>query len=35
AATETPCFVATATGIANSRVDGDVFAVDCNNNKNY
>jgi type IV pilus assembly protein PilA len=31
----TPCFVATATGIAGRRVEGDVFAVDCNNNKNF
>jgi prepilin-type N-terminal cleavage/methylation domain-containing protein len=29
------CFVATATGIANSRVANDVFAIDCNNNKNF
>jgi prepilin-type N-terminal cleavage/methylation domain-containing protein len=32
---QTPCFVAIATAIADSRVAGDVFAVDCNNNKNY
>lgn len=32
---QTPCFVATATAIASTRVDGDVFAIDCNNNKNY
>jgi len=31
----TPCFVATATAVPNSRVAGDVFAIDCNNNKNY
>lgn len=38
----TPCFVATATGITNTRVcpngpgaNCDVFAIDCNNNKNY
>lgn len=31
----TPCFVATATAIAGTRVVGDVFAIDCNNNKNY
>jgi prepilin-type N-terminal cleavage/methylation domain-containing protein len=30
-----PCFVAQATGIAGTRVGGDVFAIDCNNNKNY
>jgi len=32
---QTPCFIATATGIANSRVAGDVFAIDCNNNRNF
>lgn len=30
----TPCFVATATGCS-SRVTGDVFAIDCNNNRNF
>ncbi|MGQ9570600.1 MAG: type IV pilin protein [Thermodesulfovibrionales bacterium] len=34
-ANQTPCFVATATGIAGTRVDGDIFAIDCNNNKNF
>ncbi len=29
------CFIATATGIAGSRVAGDVFAIDCNNNRNF
>ena len=29
------CFVITATGIAGSRVAGDVFAIDCNNNRNF
>ncbi len=29
-----PCFVATATGCS-SRVTGDVFMIDCNNNKNF
>lgn len=29
------CFRATATGIAGTRVAGDVFAIDCNNNKNF
>jgi len=29
------CFVATATGLVNTRVDGDIFAIDCNNNKNW
>jgi prepilin-type N-terminal cleavage/methylation domain-containing protein len=32
---QTPCFVATATGVAGSRVAGDVFAIDCNNNRNF
>jgi prepilin-type N-terminal cleavage/methylation domain-containing protein len=31
----TPCFIVTATGNANTRVVGDVFALDCNNNKNF
>ena len=31
----TPCFIATATGIAGTRVAGDVFAIDCNNNRNF
>lgn len=31
----TPCFIATATGIANSRVADDVFAIDCNNIRNF
>jgi prepilin-type N-terminal cleavage/methylation domain-containing protein len=30
-----PCYIATATGNAGTRVAGDVFAVDCNNNKNF
>jgi prepilin-type N-terminal cleavage/methylation domain-containing protein len=34
-ANQTPCFVATATGIAGTRVAGDVFAIDCNNNRNF
>jgi prepilin-type N-terminal cleavage/methylation domain-containing protein len=34
-AAQTNCFVATATGNAGRRVDGDVFVIDCNNNKNY
>jgi len=33
--TTTPCFIATATGIAGTRVAGDVFAIDCNNNRNF
>jgi prepilin-type N-terminal cleavage/methylation domain-containing protein len=31
----TPCFIATATGIAGTRVAGDVFVIDCNNITNY
>ncbi len=31
----TPCFIATATGNAGTRVAGDVFAIDCNNNRNF
>jgi type IV pilus assembly protein PilE len=31
----TRCFTAIATAVDNSRVAGDIFAVDCNNNKNY
>jgi prepilin-type N-terminal cleavage/methylation domain-containing protein len=34
-AAQTNCFVATATGNAGTRVDGDVFVIDCNNNKNF
>jgi len=32
---QTPCFTAIAEGLANSRVEGDIFAIDCNNNKNF
>lgn len=31
----TLCFVAAATGIAGTRVANDVFAIDCNNNRNF
>lgn len=31
----TPCFIATATGNPNTRVASDVFAIDCNNNRNF
>ncbi len=31
----TPCFRAIATGNTNTRVAGDVFAIDCNNNRNF
>ena len=34
-ATATPCFRASAYGNAGSRVTGDVFAIDCNNNRNF
>ena len=34
-AAQTNCFVATATGNTGTRVDGDIFAIDCNNNKNF
>jgi prepilin-type N-terminal cleavage/methylation domain-containing protein len=34
-AAQNPCFVATATGNAGTRVNGDVFAIDCNNNRNF
>jgi len=29
------CFVAVATGVNGSRVAGDIFAIDCNNNRNF
>ncbi len=29
------CFIARATGIAGTRVFDDIFAIDCNNNKNF
>lgn len=35
AATATPCFVARAIGNAGTRVAGDVFAIDCNNVRNF
>jgi prepilin-type N-terminal cleavage/methylation domain-containing protein len=31
----TPCFIATATALPNTRVVGDIFAIDCNNITNY
>lgn len=31
----TPCFIGTATGKAGRRVAGDVFAIDCINNRNF
>lgn len=31
----TPCFTAIATGNTGTRVAGDVFAIDCNNIKNF
>jgi len=32
---QNPCFTAIATGNAGTRVAGEVFTVDCNNNKNF
>lgn len=32
---QTPCFRASAFGNANTRVAGDVFRIDCNNNRNF
>ncbi len=29
------CFVITATGLPNTTVAGDIFVIDCNNNKNF
>ena len=34
-AAQTPCFRATATGLDGTRVAGDSFMIDCNNNKNF
>jgi prepilin-type N-terminal cleavage/methylation domain-containing protein len=34
-ATATPCFRASSFGNAGTRVTGDVFAIDCNNNRNF
>ena len=31
----TLCFTAVATGIVGTRVAGDIFAIDCNNNRNF
>ncbi len=31
----TLCFTAVATGVTGSRVSGEVFAIDCNNNRNF
>lgn len=32
---QTPCFRATAFGNSGTRVDGDIFMIDCNNNRNF
>jgi len=32
---QTPCFRATATGVTGTRVAGDSFMIDCNNNRNF
>jgi len=34
-ATATPCFRASAFGNAGTRVAGDTFTIDCNNNRNF
>ncbi|RJQ51036.1 MAG: prepilin-type N-terminal cleavage/methylation domain-containing protein [Nitrospiraceae bacterium] len=34
-AAQTPCFSAIATGIAGTRVAGEVYAIDCNNNRTF
>ncbi|MDO8746103.1 MAG: hypothetical protein Q7J70_00390, partial [Thermodesulfovibrionales bacterium] len=35
ATAQNPCFTAIATGVDGMRVAEDVFAIDCNNNKNF
>ena len=30
-----PCFTATATGAVGTRVEGETYTIDCNNNKNF
>ena len=35
ATVQTPCFTAIASGNTGTRVAGDVFAIDCNNNRNF
>jgi prepilin-type N-terminal cleavage/methylation domain-containing protein len=32
---QNPCFTAVATGVTGSRVAGDIFAIDCTNNRNF
>ena len=32
---QTPCVTAVATGVPGTRVNGEVFVMDCNNNKNF
>ncbi len=34
-AAKTPCFYAIATGNTGTRVQGDTFAIDCDNDKNF
>ena len=34
-AAQTPCFRASAFGNAGTRVTGDIFMIDCNNNRNF
>lgn len=35
AASPAGCFTAVATGVVNTRVAGESFAIDCNNNRNF
>jgi len=35
ATVQTPCFTAIASGNTGTRVAGDFFAIDCNNNRNF
>jgi len=30
-----PCFIASATGVDGTRTEGDIFAIDCNNIRNF
>ncbi len=32
---QNPCFIITAAGIPNTTVAGDIFVIDCTNNKNF
>ena len=35
ATAQNPCFVAIASGVDNTPVAGELFAIDCNNNRNF